>query len=997
MSAKFASNPACAPIIPIYPVRYAYINIFDDLVPADNPPDVAAMMNSREASDTKGYAIRLLREGWVYIREEDSNQLLHIFKYTQKQKGKSVTESFEKYLFKNKTNAQDGLTLDNSVKQLPFAFVSANTSKISIVYTEHELSPNLIDKMHSNQDVRTRSMQLIDLTPEQTEHSIVATADNLKSLVEDYRDFQDRMLTKIAGDSDKLDQFSLDILTTQPSYELATDLIVKQLEKDSCSQERARIVTLFDPVGRQMELSQTHAKLAIWEKDHAAMNIYPYTIGEMVNGFLIHKDPEIKKMALENIDTTSHKKYWSAMHNERELFLSRRKEIVELYRHFSQGNIAGNDVGSLTAYLNDFIDLDLNDNNSCEQEIQKLALLSCSIFDGLMSSPEGSDLLTEMINQAHPDELETRNTINAYELTVDGISTLVTIPHSEFNWDKVTKVALDNMLNWVGAKWGEMRSLHLYGKQNGWKAVNQINAAAIQHTVDKLIPRMLDVFGLELDGSKVKLSADELARTFAKAFDKQVAWGKGLGTIASDHILENAESKMKAGQEIFDWGEQQKSGRLNELWELAEVKVTRLSGERFAFVTNETVTGRLGILFDGSFAGLSAFFNVTNITGIALQSEYDQRDPLKHAGRRHDALAMTSAISALTVDILSVAQGSIALGQSVVKVLPAKIALCLLPGLQSGAEHTARLLAGKTVGSLIAVANFATAATSFYNAWHSFNDGKTEVGIGHTAVGVGSSLLFVGAIKALMASGGAATSTGIGLPVGVTCFALALIVGGVSLVMIFEKNPLENLLYYCFWGKSRTKPFWESIGNSDVNIKDRLDSAKDIASNNKIQDSYRIELQEFMNLLAMPKLTLDLDYDQSSARFWLGNMGGNERTCRFQFELPQFRPGISEIHAGLYTRAGVDDMGRFYSSYNDELTKQFKASIQHALLDSSKHNLDESTLSLDIIMQFNEDIKIIWVYKPTPKIVVPLRWLNSNGEIKDPAIGMLNDQFMEVR
>lgn len=239
MSAKFASNPACAPIIPIYPVRYAYINIFDDLVPADNPPDVAAMMNSREASDTKGYAIRLLREGWVYIREEDSNQLLHIFKYTQKQNGKSVTESFEKYLFKNKTNAQEGLTLDNFVKQLPFAFVSANTSKISIVYTEHELSPNLIDKMHSNQDVRINSMQLVDLTPEQTDHTIAATADNLKSLVEDYRDFQDRMLTKITSDGDELEQFSLDILTTQPSYELATDLIVKQLEKDSCSQERA--------------------------------------------------------------------------------------------------------------------------------------------------------------------------------------------------------------------------------------------------------------------------------------------------------------------------------------------------------------------------------------------------------------------------------------------------------------------------------------------------------------------------------------------------------------------------------------------------------------------------------------------------------------------------------------------------------------------------------------------------------------------------------------
>ncbi|OLQ89766.1 hypothetical protein BIY21_14620 [Vibrio ponticus] len=995
MSANFSSAPACKPIIPIYPVRYGYINIFDDLVPAANPPELSVMMNNRDVKQTKGYAIRLLREGWVYIREEDSNELLHIFKYTQKQNGDAVTECFEKYLYKNKKNAQGGLVLDTSVrKDLPFAFVSADTSQISIVYTEHELSPNLIDRMHQKKDVREQSMQLIDLSAEQTSHSVKATEENLKGLVEDYRDFKERMLTRISGDGDELEEFSLDVLTTQPSYQQDSELLAEHLKQEYCNQDRARLVALFDPVGRQMELSQVHAKLTIWENDHAAMNIYPYTIGEMVNGFLIHKDPEIKKIATDNIDTVSHDKYWSAMRDERALFFSRRVQILELYSYFSQSDRTVNEVGTLTAFIHNFIDLDPSDNPLCEREIQKLALLSCLIFDGLMSSSEGSILLTDLINKAHSEELVSKNVVNTYELVVNGLFTLVTIPQSEFNWDKATKVALDAMYNWVGSKWGEMRAIHLYGQQNAWKAVNQIKASAAQYTVDKLIPSMLSVFGLEIDGEKVKLSADELTRTFAQALDKQIAWGKGLGTIASDHILENAESKMKVGQDIFDWGEQHRQGRLNIQWELAKVKVTRLSGEHFSFVTNEAVTGNIGILFDSGFAGLSAFFNISSITAIALQTDYDQRDPLKHAGRRYDALAMTSAISALTVDTLSVARGAMVAGQGVVKVLPARVAVRLLPGLKSGAEHTARLLAGRAVGSLIAIANFATAATSFYNAWHSFNDGQTELGIGHAAIGMGSSLLFVGAVKALVVSGGGAVATGVGLPVGVACFALALIVGGVSLVYAFEKNPLENLLFYCFWGKSKRYPFWNAVGLDNLAIKDRLYTASNEPQT--VSRAYQVELQEFMNLLAMPQLTLDLDYKESSTRFWFGNMGGKERTCRFQFKLPQFRPGVSEMHAGLYTRSGLDEMGRFYSSYNDELTKKFKESIKQALLEPSNYDFNESTLSLDIKMEFNEDIKLIWVYKPTPDIVVPLRWLNRSGELKDPVIGMLNDQFMEI-
>ncbi|WP_415674767.1 toxin VasX, partial [Vibrio neptunius] len=118
-----------ANVLPIYPVRYGYANFFDTIMPAQAPPTLPDMASASGLNDTGGYLLRLLREGWIYIKEEGGqadNQQIHIFRYAQTETATGVLEKFEKYYFTNQENAQDGLTLDTSsgATFYPFAFVT---------------------------------------------------------------------------------------------------------------------------------------------------------------------------------------------------------------------------------------------------------------------------------------------------------------------------------------------------------------------------------------------------------------------------------------------------------------------------------------------------------------------------------------------------------------------------------------------------------------------------------------------------------------------------------------------------------------------------------------------------------------------------------------------------------------------------------------------------------------------------------------------------------
>jgi hypothetical protein len=163
-------------IRPIYPVRYAYANFFgDDLVEPARPPALQTLLHQtnvmqKNVKATHGYVARLLRPGWVYIKEEKGGDYFHIFRYKHVIKPDGSTqEQFHKYKFNNKINAQRGILpeyVESSFRGYPFAFVRKEVSEVSIVYCEEPLSNQLIDELNGNADKRAAFMQRIDLIGE---------------------------------------------------------------------------------------------------------------------------------------------------------------------------------------------------------------------------------------------------------------------------------------------------------------------------------------------------------------------------------------------------------------------------------------------------------------------------------------------------------------------------------------------------------------------------------------------------------------------------------------------------------------------------------------------------------------------------------------------------------------------------------------------------------------------------------------------------------------
>lgn len=976
----------CDNITPIYPVRYAYVNLFDELVAASEPPDVNTLLNATSVQASKGYAIRLLREGWVYIREEGGKDVFHIFKYTQVKTTNGVNERFEKYLFANGINAQGGLRLDTSSGRAsyPFVFVSPGTSNISIAYSQHEWAPNIIDRMNGNKSERTAAMQQVNIVSDSSGHTVDATKENLSLLVEDYRGQQRRILSQTAG-------IGVDLLTTQESYQLSPDAIAAQIQNSLCYQEKAKIVALFDPVGRQIELAQAHAKLALWEQDYSSMNLYPYMIGGFVDSFLKHPDKDVKSAASDNIDTAAHAEYWGKMQTQFDTFKARREKLLNIYSTFAYGSSATKKVGSLDTYMKMFFDPAPGSNEATELELQKLAEISSAYFSGLMASQEGKSALEDMITHAHEKELDLKEKTNAYDVTVSLLQALVTQPQAEFDWADRTARSMDIMLGALGPMWGEIMAWGQYSSKLAYRAGNKLSANALQYTVDRVIPKVWKVMGITIENGKVRYTTDKLAQILSEAIDKQIELGGNKGLES----LKRAQRSLERGQRLFDWANLQRSSRLPKLWSLAKVNVTRASGGRFAFSVGETTTQRIGIAFDTSFAGLSVFANVMTVTSILNQSRFDHADPLKPGGASYDALRLTSCISALTVDVMVIARGGLLVGEQVIRTMPASMATRFVPGLSSGAQHFGRLLAGKAATRLIAIANFIGAITSGYDAYNAARAGNHGAAVGHAAISLGSALLFVGATKALFAGAGAASGTGVGLPVGVAIFALGLIVGGVGLLLYYEKSPFENLLFNCFWGKSNRYGFWAFEKDGYVDISRRLQLANYLNERNDISVAYQLELQEFMNFLAMPSLSLDR-FGGSLTRQIVGNSWYNTRHYTYSFVLPQFRAGVSEVIGGIYKADGYDlTTGQIKTVLDGEATKKFKAALQQAMSSPERAIYKEGALYLEVSAEFTQRANLLWIYQPMPGVFTPLRVISGNGNLirSDQLIaGMVNEK-----
>ncbi|WP_290580181.1 toxin VasX [Ketobacter sp.] len=970
-------------VTPIYPVRYAYANFFEEsLLAPTEPPPLSAMLDAADLNSTNGYVPRLLRPGWIYIREEDGPNGGHfqIFKYAPVENNGQLEERFPKYQFANGVNAQGGLKEDTSggIKGgYPFVFVRKEVTEISIAYSEHEWHPNIIDKMNGDAGERAASMQRIKLKSDDPA-AVPATADNLARLVEDYREQKARLLRiKNSSTDPSVKDLALDVLTTQSSYDMDADQIALALRRKTKPGETARVVALHDPVGRQRDIAEVHAKLALWEKAYASQNLYPFTIGQLVGQLKQSNDEALQDVLKESINWGEYDQYWTRIEQEFKGFATRQEQFAELYRGFMHGSGVTGKVGSLDNYFQKFFCQNATKGDEATAELTKLCEIGAGIFNGILSSDRGNSALEKILEDFNNEK-------NAYVAFFDVFKGIVTAPQNKLDWAAKVGAGMDKLLQQLGPLWAKIAVFSIYEAQVSVRAKNRFLANVYKYTVNQVIPYVHQAMGMTVDNAnRVRYTPEKLGQILAEQIE---ASARSYPGTAGDDVLKAAEKALSRAQKMFDWGQKTQKTTIPRYVELSEIEITRLPGKRFSFVVPKSVGEGIGVAAESGFAGLSAYANCHAIYDLYFQAEYYDNDPLQRGHTVHGLIQFASAVTSLTVDVLTISRAAVGVSAKVTSNASNQVIASLAPKLSERASALGTLLGSQMLSRVIVVANFASATASVWNGINSWQGDNRGEAAGHFTLALGSVVIAAATIygvgAAATTAGGGATATGVGAVPGLIAVGVGLLClgAGATLLWVYGKSDFQRLLENCFWGVSSRYGFWEFV-EERPGIDRRIDNAKEMKSNSKMLSAYKIELQEFMNYLNMPALEL------SDTEGWF-DTSGDTRTFSLKFSLPRFQIGVSDILFELRTRhIDFDVFSAGVWRENKALTEKLGKAMESARFEER-----DGFTNVEVEFETQEDIELFWAYKPTPNTVVPMRYLTDDGLIESPVVGMINEE-----
>ncbi|HDM8239180.1 TPA: DUF4150 domain-containing protein [Vibrio campbellii] len=984
-------------VIPIYPVRYGYANFFDELMPAQAPPSMTEMSSATGLKDTGGYLLRLLREGWLYIKEESEEDTspFHIFKYAQTQTPTGVIEKFEKYYFTNEENAQEGLTLDTSSGSTfyPFAFVTPKAKKISIVYSEHEWSAAIIDNMNSDEELRKKAMQQVDLTAPQTEFSQAATQDNLSALVEDYRNNDEKWLADKG--SAKPTPNGLDLATITESYHLAAEGIVETMQKSHSENKDGTLVALFDPVGRQRDIANKLSMTIADGQAYQQNNLYPLTIGTYAKACMDSTVPEVSKAAQENLDTQALTDFINASQVQMDKVAKETQQWLKMMDYFVAGEGAKDEIGSLTFYLQNYFDVRQEGIVNPALELAKLMFLLGTLFEGVTASEEGMKTMDNWVGQAFMSEALTPedNAVGAAFKIAERIFTQC----QGGDWRQLAGDAGNHVLSSMGTFLARMPIAFDYvGKQSGkWAQI--AGNAGLERFYRTTFPSILDaLLGLKVTGNRVQVPLDEVESLLKKQANKGRAaaiWQK---------------TKTNWHERLIDWSEVKADAKEQRILQLLEFeptptcpKVIKTMIDNLKKATkpaSKTAVHISASVTGAGFAAWSFFLNVGAMYEMGTQEEFAALDPITNQDELYRILKVSSTLSALAADSAALAQYGAKsanatasmlnrgldanMVQKYLPTLSTKLADKLgLANVMAHSQHMENTLAKLPIKSLVVVATLTSAANYGWDAYKAGQSGNKGLMKGNV-MGAGFTLLMFGTL--------------ISGPVGWAFFLVGMagLFWSGSIISRYTKTGIENLLFRCFWGKSEDYSFWSFIDREDAESVDKrvkLYSSKDKKDTyfQYLKKAFEIESQEFVNYFYWPQLNIENTIISPEVI-------RADKLYTFRFVLPEFKMGISQLHGSMvkqfYDRSGLVS--------TVPMTENFKLALLGALNNPQQYQLKEDGLHLTVKVECSfeqsgaiaSDLSLKWCYEPEPSLVVPKRKLTSSGDIDGLMIGMIDER-----
>ncbi|WP_391528072.1 toxin VasX [Photorhabdus akhurstii] len=952
-------QPCDCDIKPIYPVRYAYVNFFGkELEKPEAPPDIHTLMFSSSLQQTKGYAARLLRPGWIYIKEEDpltargskARGYLHIFKYCVSEKEvngkKQRVEKFRKYMFLNRRDASEGLIPEPGIRGEghSFLFVAKDVINISIAYSEHPWHSSVLAKIDSSLELRQKTMQFINLEQKQSPFAVNASDKYFRKLIVDYKIRQEQFAnikSIIEKDINELDlaDVSIDTLTTQDSYEMDAGKIIQEINSYLHFNEQARIVILHDPVGRQRDIVEAYSILNLWQQSYNASNIYPLTIGFYVEKLKATKNPELKKKIDDSIDSDAWENDWPKLKKVTEDFEARQAMFMKLFEAFADNPDLSYQVGGLQNYFHYFFSLQDKKQTLEEEDALEFRFFSeilSGLLGNLQSSLPGQQVLAKLVAK----ESDSNGDGNFWRTITTGVVTVL-------NNDKVKSPLLkgpfisgvDNILLGMGTFLATVCAYTNQTIYQGSSYVRQIPQKAIDQITQQLVPALLSTLGvvIEPDG-RVALSEQSYQEVL-----------KRLESKTNRNRPDPAVRQQAIGERMINWSKRLESLGNKPVITLPEVKTSVDSPVQLFTLEGANKTS-IGLLFDSSLTGVSLFLNAFTLSDVIMQTEYARNNPLQPGSSYMNLLRFSTAVIGMSADLTSI-------GSTLASKVNSPIVKALMSGIKVPAVNASAVSQFSRVAG--SVAGYLGAIISFCDASNAFKVGNDAEGYSLIAIGTGSTILttaiWIGVAVGSFLTAGVLTAIIVGA---------GLLIGGSIVQASSAWSDLEKVLNNCFWGAADKYAFWDKKKVRPA-ITVQLKKAREMS--NDTQNHFIIENQEFLNLFIQPQLKIHKEY----------------RKTIYRFTLPAFQMGVSEIY-GLFIKeneiyylgAQIIPITINRRQYTQDT---FRDATFKAAREQAKLTLNGNTATLEIVTTEGREVnpyrsKLYWYYQQSENVIAPLRY-----------------------
>ncbi|EPJ47497.1 MAG: hypothetical protein OFPII_12440 [Osedax symbiont Rs1] len=962
LSSKSGPDDYCAAcednkIIPIYPLRIAYANLYtEDGVKLTYPNSIENYNNATNVKNSKGFALRKLRKGYVYIFD-DTNQIWSIFFFDPEQ-GKGGSFSKMQWLYGDAD--EDWAT--TSEQNLVTAYVPCDASNIWICFSQHRWSHNIFAKAHNEVAFRNQVMTKTNVLAASAEPFL----DELSKIADYAEEFSNSKMISEA-EWDLLSDINLDI---DSDHRVLNDTRVLQ------AQGKAIICALHDPIGVVSEIAVSHLNRIKLKSDYLDAKMYPLTVANAIDVFqnsakknaasATEKERKIYQKWQEAV-TPEYKDIITEAENNLRNYEDTVAATLNAWEHFHNMGTSDpqNSLGSLQTHLTTF-----NPDSELPREINDLLAAAALSIKGISSSKAGQ----EAIRRAILAKDKWSNDTNIVPKAVRIVTELAKVTHSALDRLRINATAASDLLADLAVP-GAFEIVNLK-RVDILKDVTKFYAGYVNKSIKRVEQPISNILHEITHGPKRTPQRTKILQRGLQLNRTQVS----TGTYTFDGEI---NLTGQAGYNVVD--------KLGGLKTGFVMMMNTLNIFTFAQTAEkDQMKGFAGRIANPKFAlFLTAIESTTELVALsqrALKKELPASYKV-HGKLKGSQLRKLLKVTDLTDDFIKTVAG----GNKVTIVK----------------SNTGKLSKLSMLGRIGLVTGLGLAIMDLFSAYEAYRRGDKNALISFTSLGLGAALLALG-VSGLFST----TFTGIGIVISIVLIIVGLIYSR------WVDDPITKWLKNCFWGTSSGYLYWDDKSRSRILAdagmgSDNYQGQTNVITNNSIKKDqtydflrfFQREMQEFNELVYWPqKEKPPADIRAIRTTGW----GPFKRTTRMldtdsnteiiRFRLPNFVDGFSELDATVMAKFTV----RFKQSFASEIefvdvTQQFFKELK--IVDEA-NGLFESKITLEFDNNSNDTpwddmywkidciyLKPAWTYSPNSQLTLPIgyyeNWTDSGYEFAE--------------